>query len=308
MIPSRYDLLRSLLLHTAFVSGCAVLAPSCSVALAVDEYQCERDADCKARGDDFKNTVCSDQRVCVTAKDDVDPRFACADEEPASPDTSREVELEIRYTDFTSGTAPSDIAVRLCATTDPTCENPRDTLDGDAAPSELGAGFVLPSADGVVTGFAEYGFEGFLEVATTTYSQTLRYTSPPLRGDTLLEQILLRPAEIDYFAGLLGGSYQRDTHGLVFVLAQDCDRQPLAGVRFTVDTADDETIPFFVINTTPSTNATKTDALGRAGFLNVPDGIALFTAEWEDTGEYIGSTSVIVRKGAATTVAVLPSP
>lgn len=295
-----------------FTGSVAVaFASACSVALAVDEHQCERDADCKARGSAFKNTHCSEQFVCVKNKKtntntDDDPRFACANDEPASIDTSREVGVEIRFADSATGSAPSDLAVRLCATTDPNCEAPRSTLSGET--SDEGDGYVKLSADGALTGTVEYGFEGFFETTGGGYDKTLRYTSPPLSDDSVFDQILLKSSTIDEFAGLLGSEFKRDTHGLVFVLAHDCERAALSGVRFTVDNEDDSTVPFYVINTAPSTTADKTDALGRAGFLNVPPGITLFTAEWADTGEPIGSASVVVRAGAVTTVAVLPSP
>ena len=68
-------------------------------------------------------------------------------------------------------------------------------------------------------------------------------------------------------------------------------------------------MPFYIIGSTPEIGADKkTDAFGRGGFINVPGGFHTFTAEWADTKKRIGSTRVFVRNGAATTVAVLPSP
>ena len=299
--------------------ACASLTAACSLVLKTDEQQCNTDADCKARGKGFEKTTCSSAHTCTTSKKsdagttNVDPRFACADEPLASTDKDRSVRFEINYTDFSTGQTPSGLAVRLCATTDPNCNNARTTLEGESVTVDGGgAGYVSPNADGVVKATVEYGFEGFVEVASGTYAPTYRYTSPPLRDDTtLFDQILLRPAEIGFFADLITGthgSYESTGHALVFVLAEDCQRQPLAGVHFTVDSDDPLVVPFYVVNTQPTTSVTKTDALGRAGFLNVPEGIVTFTAEMEDTGARIGSTSIFVRAGAATTVAVLPSP
>lgn len=296
------------------VVGCTLLLAACSLVLKSDEQQCTNDADCTARGKGFEKTTCSSSNTCTTSKKtSSDPRFACADEPLASPDSDRTVQFEINYTDFSTGNVPSGLAVRLCASTDPTCANARTTLEGEAATVDGGgAGYVSPNADGVVRGSVEYGFEGFLEVASGTYAPTYRYTSPPVRDEnTLFDQILLRPAEIEFFADLITGnegSYEQNGHALVFVLAQDCQRQALAGVRFTVDVEDDAMVPFYVVNTSPTTSVDRTDALGRAGFLNVPEGIVTFTAEMADTGARIGSTSIFVRAGAATTVAVLPSP
>lgn len=280
--------------------------------LDTSEPQCSSNADCKARGSKFANTICSRENTCVTGNassssgGNTDPRFACANEAPPSPDTSRQVELEIRYTDFSTGNSPSDISVRLCANTDPTCANARRSLSGDA--SDAGTGYVKPS-NGTVTGTVEYGFEGFLEVATGTYSPTFRYTSPPLKEEhTTFDQLLLRTQEIAFFAQQLGSEYESSDHGLVFVLAQDCDRQPLSGVRFEADVEDEAMVPFYVNNSTPTTSVDRTDALGRAGFLNAPARIITFTAFMAEGDQRIGSASVLVRAGAATTVAVLPSP
>lgn len=304
--------------HAALlVVASASLLAACSLVLDSNEEQCATDADCKARGKGFEKTTCSSVNTCTTRKKAdagaSDPRFACAGKPLASPDGDREVQLEIRYTDFSTGNTPSGLAVRLCATTDPTCANARTSLEGQAATVDGGgAGYVSPNADGVVKGAVEYGFEGFLEVASGTYAPTYRYTSPPVRDDvTQFDQILLRPAEIEFFADLIAdtkGAYERNRHALVFVLAQDCQRQALAGVRFTVDVEDDAMVPFYVVNTSPTTSVDRTDALGRAGFLNVPEGIVTFTAETADTAQRIGSTSIFVRAGAVTTVAVLPSP
>ena len=296
--------------------GCVLSQAACSLVLSTSEQQCETDADCTARGDAFEQTICSKQKTCVSGSrassssgGTTDPRFACANEAPPSADGDREVSLEVRYIDFSTGAAPADVSARLCASTDPTCANARDSLEGE--PSDAGTGYVEPTGAGVVTAKVEYGFEGFLEVATGTYSPTFRYTSPPLReSETFFEQIVLRPAEIDYFAEILtdNGSYLSEDHALVFVLAQDCARQPLSGVHFTADVEDDAMVPFYIVNTAPTRGVSKTDALGRAGFLNVPEGIVTFTAEMDDTGERIGSATILVRAGAATTVAVLPSP
>jgi hypothetical protein len=299
--------------------ACVLGSVACSLVLKTDEEQCQTDADCKARGAGFEKTTCSDNKTCTTTgkKSDAgpaaDPRFACADEPLASPDSDRQISFEISYTDFSSGETPTGLAVRLCASTDPTCANPRNSLEGDSVSVDGGgAGYVSPNADGVVKASVEYGFEGFLEMTSGTYAPTYRYTSPPLReNDTLFDQILLRPAEIDFFADLITGtkgSYESAGHALVFVLAEDCQRAALAGVHFTVNVEDDVMVPFYVINTSPTTSVDRTDALGRAGFLNVPEGIVTFTAEMAETGERIGSTSIVVRAGAATTVAVLPSP
>ncbi len=297
--------------------GSALCTAACSFVLATDEPQCTSDADCRARGKGFEKTTCSKAQTCTTNKKadaggaSSDPRFACA-RDPLASNNQSDVRFEINYTDYSTGQIPKDLAVRLCASTDPNCDNARSTLEGNAVAVDGGApGYVAPNA-GAVKATVEYGFEGFLEIVSSTYAPTYRYTSPALRAElTRFDQILLRPTEIGFFADVITGtkdSYESKSHALVFVLAQDCQRQPLSGVHFTVDSDDPLIVPFYIVNTAPTTSASSTDALGRAGFLNVPEGIFSFTAVMEETGERIGTTSIFVRAGAATTVAVLPSP
>ena len=312
----------------------ALLSGACSVLFSTSKEQCATDDDCRARGVGFETSRCSLESVCVgttsgsdsstqgdTSASDggdgaADP-FACAKLPSENPDQSRQVEMSIRYTDFSSGVPPTQMAVRVCSATDPQCNNPRTTSTGggpaDAGP-DSGTGWVSPTTAGIVTAKVEFGFEGFFEVRNSVYAPTYRYTSPPLRNPkNEFDQIILRPSEIDYLSDLaLGktGSYDSVGHGLVFLLANDCNRGPLAGVHFKLDDAviDPLTVAFYIINTSPSKEATKTDGLGRGGFVNVAPGLHTFTAEFDDTKKRIGSSRIFVRAGSATTVAVLPSP
>lgn len=307
----------------------ALSSAACSVVFSTNKEQCSRDEDCTGRGAGFENTKCTLENVCVsgTAPNPTDATtadttpgvdaargpFACASDPPTSVDTSKQVDLSIRYIDFTSGLAPANIGARLCAASDPTCANPR-TIEGagpfDAGP-EGGKGYVA-AKDGVVTAKPEVGFEGFLELKSTVYTPTFRYTSPPLRDpQNPLDQVILRQAEVDFFADTLigrAGSYDSVNKGLVFLLATDCNRGSIANISFSTTAVDDKMVQFYIVNTTPSTTETKTDPLGRAGYINIPPGLHTFTATFADTGKKMGSVRVFVRAGAATTVSVLPSP
>lgn len=309
----------------------ALLSGACSVLFSTSKEQCATDDDCRARGAGFENARCSLESVCIgatsvpdasapqeaAAGDGASDPFACATLPAENPDQSRQVDMSIRYTDFSSGVPPTQMAVRVCSATDPQCNNPRTTAMGagpaDGGP-DSGTGWVTPTTGGIVTAKVEFGFEGFFEVRNSVYAPTYRYTSPPLRNPKNdFDQIILRQSEIDYLSDLALGktnSYDSVGHGLVFLLANDCNRQPLAGVHFKLDdtTVDPLTVAFYIINTSPSKEATKTDGLGRGGFINVAPGLHTFTAEFEDTKKRIGSSRIFVRAGAATTVAVLPSP
>jgi len=306
----------------AFASG------ACSVFFSTSKDQCESDDECRALAAGFD--TCSAEKVCVatapaptpdasTAETGpvdsaVDP-LACGKEPLPQPDPNRKVDLTIRYTDFTNGQPPTGVAVRLCAQTDPNCSNPRNTLEGNGevdAGADAGTGYVSPKVDGTLTAKVEYGFEGFFEVKSNgQFAPTYRYTSPPLKASTAFEQLILRPAEVSYLADLALGkpnSYESVGHGLVFLFARDCNQQPLAGVTFTTTATDPIQQLFFIINTSPSIVDKATDGLGRGGFINVPPGLHTFTAEFAATKQRLGSTRILVRAGAATTVAILPSP
>lgn len=308
----------------------ALASGACSVLFSTSDDQCSTDADCRARGAGFESMRCSAESVCVggavgpgvdgsvdagAESGPADP-FACADLPAPSPDPSRQLDLTMRYTDFSTGTPPENTLVRLCAATDPNCENARSSLEGggvgDAGP-EGGTGWVTPKADGTVFTKIEYGFEGFFEARAPQYPPTYRSTSPALRDPVNeLEQLLLRPAEIKFLSDeALGkpGSYDSAGHGLVFVFARDCNQQPIGGASFTTNASDPLMQLFYIINSAPSIEDTKSDSLGRGGFVNVPPGIhtfSAFTGEGENK-KRIGSGRVFVRAGAATTIAVAPS-
>lgn len=308
----------------------AVGSGACSLLFAPDKEQCATDGDCTARGAGFETLRCSVERECVSvtgsvadaapdtadgADSAIDP-FACANLPAPSPDPSKQLAMNMRYTDFSTGAPPSDTLVRLCAATDPSCDNARATLDGagpgDAGP-EAGIGWVKTRADGTVSAKVELGFEGVFEARATQYPPTFRSTSPALRNPTNeFEQLLLRPSEIKFLASEAlgpGKGYESVGHGLVFVFARDCNQQPIPGASFTTSAADPIMQLFYVINSAPSITDTKSDSLGRGGFINVPPGIHTFSAFVGDgeTKKRIGSGRVLVRAGAATTIAVSPS-
>jgi hypothetical protein len=309
------------------VAGALVVAcGACSVLFSTSEDQCATDGDCTARGGAFAAMHCSQDSICVSTTDvastdasttDAAPDpFACATLPAASPDPSKQLDMTMRYTDFSTGSPPVNTLARLCASTDLNCENPRASLEGagsaDAGP-EGGTGWVTVNVDGTVRTKIELGFEGFFEVRAPQYPPTFRSTSPALRNPTNdLEQLLLRPAEIKFLADeALGkpGAYHSDTHGLVFVFARDCNQAPIPSASFTTNAEDPLMQLFYIINSAPSIQDTKSDSLGRGGYVNVPPGLHTFSA-FLGEGEAkkrVGTARVFVRAGAATTIAVTPS-
>ncbi len=319
----------------------AVGSGACSLIFGTDQVQCSTDADCAARGAEFAELRCSADSVCVTAAGGTDggvdstPQDAAPDVSDAAPDTlvdpfscgmlpapnpdfTKQLDISMRYTDFSTGKPPLNTVARLCAATDPTCQNPRNTLvgagPGDAGSPEAGAGWVTVTDGGMVTAKVELGFEGFLEAHDSQYPQTIRSISPALRNPTNeFDQFLLRASEIKILADELTGkpdSYDDVGHGMVFVFARECNNLPIEGASFTTDATDPRLLLFYIINSSPSIVNTKTDSLGRAGYLNAPPGIFTFNGfvgEGANKRRY-GSGRVLVRAGANTSVVVMPSP
>lgn len=305
------------------MSTLALATGACSLLFSTSNDQCSSDGDCQTRGAGFASMRCASNSVCVasdlvggeggTADSGPDP-FACASLPTPTPDPSKQVEMTMRYTDYSTGAPPINMLARLCSSTDSNCENARSTLEGagpgDAGP-EGGIGWVVVPADGVLKAKVEYGFEGFFQAKAPQYPPTYRGTAPPLRNPkNEFEQLLLRLSEIKFLSSeSTGKTYESTTHGLVFVFARDCDQKPLASVSFTTSAVEPIMQLFYVINATPSITDTKTDSLGRGGFMNVPPGVHTFTA-WLGEGENkkrIGATRVIVRPGANTTIVVSPT-
>jgi len=290
----------------AFVASAA----GCSGLLGFDDFSVNPGGGQEASTTDAPGADATD------TVDAGDPAFSCANIPPPTPDPTKQVEITMRYVDYSSGKPPLLTMARLCTNTDPNCNTARNLVGsgvGDAG-EDGGTGWAIPNADGTVTATVEYGFEGFFQARSDQYPPTFKSTSPPLRNPkNEIDQLLLRTGEINFLADQLlnkPNAYESVGHGLVFIFARDCQNKALAGVSFTTTAVDPILQPFYVINTAPSIQDTKTDAVGRAGYLNVPPGIHTFTGfigEGENKKKY-GSGRILVRAGTSTTLTITPSP
>ena len=99
----------------------AVASGACSVLFATTKDQCATDGDCTARGAGFESMHCSADSVCVSAEvvageggpeaavdSAIDP-FGCANLPAPSPDPSKQLDMSMRYTDFSTGAPPVSI-------------------------------------------------------------------------------------------------------------------------------------------------------------------------------------------------------
>ena len=310
------------------IGAVALASAACSLIYATSDDQCATDDDCRARGAGFETSICAD-RVCISpsgpdvdaSTEDVpslgdadveDGPFSCALLPPPIPDPGRQLDVLMRFTDFAAGAPVTNANVRLCGVADPACGKPRALEGGgpsDAGP-EAGDGWVLPTDAGHVRAKVEYGFDGFFEVLSPQYAPTYRFTTPPLRApSTTFDQLVFTTGEVRFIAELtFGQGALSPDHGLVFVFARDCFQNPIGGASFRTTALDPLLKPFVIINSTPSADEPNSDAAGRGGFLNVPEGIHTFIAFYENGTKKLGSARAFVRKGAVTTVGIAPSP
>lgn len=214
----------------------------------------------------------------------------------ASPDPSRPLALALRYKDV-RGQVPEAVSTLLCNRVDPRCSAPLEASTDKAA--------------GVVTAKVDYGFDGYFDVSSAPFVPTHRVTSQPLQSSVTFEQTLWRAAELaDWADAAVGGRNVFDSaaHGVVFLSVRDCNQRPLSGIAVTT-TALDPLMRAVVL--APSGQGTPGAVTGEAGALaivNVPPGLHTFTAEFAVTKKRLGSTRVLVRAGAVTSVDLLPSP
>lgn len=301
---------------------------ACSFIYATSDEQCATDDDCRARGAGFETLICS-ERACIAPPgpladastidapivgdaDTADGPFSCALLPPPIPDPNRQLDVLMRFTDFTAGAPVTNANVRLCGVADPACGKPRELVGsgpGDAG-EEAGTGWVVPTGAGHVTAKVEYGFDGFFEVLSPQYAPTYRFTAPPLRApSTTFDQLVFTTGEVRFIAELtFGQGALSPEHGLVFVFARDCFQNPIGGASFRTTALDPLLKPFVIINSTPSADEANSDSAGRGGFLNVPEGIHTFIAFYENGTKKLGSARAFVRKGSVTTVGIAPSP
>ncbi|HVJ90115.1 MAG TPA: hypothetical protein VM580_09955 [Labilithrix sp.] len=311
---------RNMVFGTAILGGAfAVACAACSLIFSTSEVQCATDGDCHARGPEFASTHCSASQLCVaneagsTVDEDAgDDPFFCARIPSPTPDSTKLVDLSLRIVELSTGAPPADVLVRLCSNSDAPCNKARP-LQGEQvdAGEEAGAGWAALDDAGAVYAKVEIGFDGFFQLQAPGAPPTYQTTSPPLwREATNLETIFLRTDEVEYFANTLFGKVglYNPNAGLVLVFAKDCYLGDLAGITFTTTAEGPDMHAFYIIDSQPSLQETKTGLQGGGGFVNVPPGLFTFTATWAATGERLGAARVLVRAGSVTIVDISPTP
>jgi hypothetical protein len=277
--------------------GGIVLAQGCTVIVAGDEEQCASNEDCVARG--FENASCVEQ-VCVAAEE-VTPWGCLGNVVEPTPDPSRSVAFDIRLAYAVGGSAVStDTVVDVCDKLDITC------VDADPKyPKGL-----HPDPGGIVDVVVPEGFDGFVQVTGPNLVDSRIYVGRPIVGPPSVKEVqMLSPTDFDLLA-TLAGQAPDPARGTAIVLAVDCRGDGAGGVRFETPNADAETLPFYLINQSPTVppTATATDKDGFGGFFNLPLSSAVVRAFREEDDAFVGESSFQILADTISYVLVAPTP
>jgi hypothetical protein len=273
-----------------------LLVQGCTAIVAAGEEQCDTDGDCVSRG--FENATCA-FKVCVDNAV-TDPVWGCLGniEEPI-PDPNGTVEFEVQLA-YAVGGAPASTAVTVdvCDKLDVTCADTDPRYPKGLHPGE----------NGVVQLAVPEGFDGFVQLTGGGLVDSRVYVGRPLLGPPSVEQVqVLTPTDLELIAGLANETPD-PTRGSAIVLVVDCKGDGGGGVRFETPNADDETLPFYLINQAPTASATATDTDGFGGFFNLPVSSAVVRAFREVDDVFVGESSFQVLAGVLSYVLVSPTP
>jgi hypothetical protein len=190
----------------------------------------------------------------------------------------------------------TDATARSCQKIDTLCENP------------VASDFHSDS-DGILTVVLEKHFDGYLEIsAPGKLSPVLYFFYPPVDEDRTAPFVPLVSFEAYQTLAKQVNTGIDVTRGAAIALGYDCQKSTAPGIQFTVDDADETTLPFFMQKGLPSVTATETDSSGQGGFINVQPGSRLFTATLRESGAHIGTVSVLVRAPYITYTTMVPTP
>ncbi len=262
----------------------------CSLALDVAEAQCSTDADCEGRGADFAGTICLDQ-TCQTKPAPVDPKWGCVGKvEP--PKAGGMDTIKLQMLDLISNKPAKGLSIKLCNKYDPMC----------AAP----IGMPVPDEMGWVSSTVPSDVETYLEVISVddSYMPALVFMDHVAAHKNT--DIQLVPPDIAKGLGTTAGVTIDPATGIVLVRTADCTDERSAGVSTTIFPSDKET-RFYVINSSVSPNATKTDSAGNAGFVNVAPGNPEIAGTLGPDGMGIGKVTTLIRAGFMTFQVLRPT-
>jgi hypothetical protein len=266
-----------------------------------DDVPAETEADVAEETTDVPADVIEDEGTGDADGDGgpVAPDWTCVGSVVVPTPTETSVEFTGTIIDYVTSAPLEGATVKVCASDDLPCTTPLDTATTDAA----GQGMVtLP--------FGTTGFAGFFDVQQTGYLPMLRWIYPPMTTLPPPEagaQAMLDTTTAGMMAALLGTTID-SARGELLVTALDCALLRAVGVSGEVDTADGSSMAFYIAGSLPSATATETDASGTLGWLNLPAGPAVLTLHRADTGATVAQATLGIRAGAASMIALSPTP
>jgi hypothetical protein len=277
-------------LFSLALAGAALTHAACSVMVEPNRQQCAVDADCKARGGEFANSLCVDS-VCAP---DPDPAWSCLKSVSWPPPTASQVTVTVKFRDIITNAPLTAVSVNVCLKFDYDCTQP---IQKDLHPP--GSGDLAFKVDA--------GFDGFLEMNMTGSLPGLFFFYPPVNEDRVIVGLPLLPAGILSQVSALSGKPYIAEKGAALLGAMDCRNLPAQGVHIWSTDADSDTTAFYVVKKIPSTSAMVTDESGEGGLINLKPGSVVLSGNLQD-GRSVGSVTVVVRPMGITYTSLVPSP
>jgi hypothetical protein len=197
---------------------------------------------------------------------------------------------------FTAGQdkPATGLTIDVCAASDDACASP--IMDDR-----------VPDAQGRLALMLDSSFDGYLQVTSSDYKPAIveigasTDVSPSERFVPMVKQG-------DFISVLtIYSTPEEPTRGSIYVRALDCQAALAAGVRFSVDSADDKSQPFYFKDGLPSKPAMSTDDAGTGGVINIPPPMATLRSFFAGKGDPIGVAHVHVRPQTLTYISLGPT-
>jgi hypothetical protein len=252
-------------------------------------YECTKSKDCTSRGEEFWNTECV-AHVCVASAE-----WGCIVPDkpaPEGPTTTTEAHtLALQMADMLSQVPVSEVTARLCLLRDLDCASP------------VGKS-VVSDATGLLALKVPAAFDGYVELLAQDRVPGL-YFPPPLTADRTDPPVALaKVKDLAPFGDLFGGFIEN--RGTVMVSVFNCSGLPAQSVSFQSEAADKLSSPWYSENNLPiGTQATDTTGFG--GFFNMPSGITSIRATLDQGTHLVGTIGLVVKPGALSYGRFVPS-
>ncbi len=279
----------------------SVCVQSCSFTLDFDGKQCAADRDCRERGGAFNNAECIDgfcEEGPECREDDECPagpcvkggcvdRWACLKNQP-SPATATLTRVVPVTTIF--GDPLPFVPVLLCNIVDTECTAPTASLMTDEA--------------GLLTLELEPDFTGYLDIKLDEFFPQMNFLPKLLAEETTLLAVTLSPVQV--IAGLAQavGAAPDPERGHIVMSSVSCLGEA-PDVALEAPRADEQAIPYYVLDGVPQANLNATTEDGSGGYLNFRTGNATVTIE-TSRGQELTTLSVIVRSSTISVIHFQP--